>query len=146
VTAARRVLTVPALALVALAVPNAPAGAVGAAHQSTPTRHVRVYTQADSGRTVRATVGSTFKIRLTNCGSCGYRWRYSHRPDPQVMRVVHISTRSETKPGQVGGNERVTYTIRAVGRGTTSIGLVDQGPGTNPKIARRFHLKVIVRR
>lgn len=108
------------------------------ANGSTPT-----YTHRDSGRVVHLAVGTVFRVDLRTCADCGDSWRWVHRPDRQVVKLVRERVVSTAKPPQVGGMARTIYRFRVVGVGRTREVLVENGP--SGKALSHFRLTEVTR-
>src|SRR5689334_1910949 len=96
----------------------------------------KTVTSADNGKTITIAKHQALHIGLGECGSCGYSWRTTAKPDPNVLTRRAPTTKNETcpspEPGQapcVGGNHtRVfRYTGKAIGR--TKLRIEYFGPG-----------------
>jgi predicted secreted protein len=105
----------------------------------------KTLTISDSGKTVTIAAHQKLRIRLDECGSCGYQWKTKVKPDPKVLTrgpVGHENAGCE--PPCVGGSGTTIfrYTGRASGR--TTLRLEYFGPGKS-KPAKTFRLTVRVR-
>jgi predicted secreted protein len=110
----------------------------GAAGSST----APVYTLKDSGKTVHLAKHHTFKIRLKTAADSGYEWKFTHRPDPTIVKVVRKRVRST--PGQIGGYAHTVITLKTVGAGTTREKLVEKRPFGTGKLIGTFSLTEVV--
>ncbi|HVX70188.1 MAG TPA: protease inhibitor I42 family protein [Mycobacteriales bacterium] len=102
----------------------------------------KIYTHADSGRTVGVSHGAKFKVRLKVCETCGYHWSFAKRPDKHVIVLKHKTDVSSAKPPAVGGINTVTWTFKAVGKGKTTMRLVEHSPAQ--QVTKHFRLTVKV--
>jgi predicted secreted protein len=105
----------------------------------------RVYTHADSGRTVHLKIGTTFKVNLKTCADCGDAWHFTKRPSIGVVRLVSKHVVSHNKPPVVGGFARTIYRFKVVGAGRTTERMVETGPG-NGHVVGRFKLTEVTHR
>ncbi len=105
---------------------------------------VRTFGYSDSGRTVHVSKGATFKVRLKGCGDCGDYWSFSHRPDKAVVKVVSRRVVAAAKPPAVGGYDHTIWTMKAVGRGTTTMRMAEHSASQHGKVIKRFSLTVKV--
>ncbi|HVY10412.1 MAG TPA: protease inhibitor I42 family protein [Mycobacteriales bacterium] len=126
------------------------ASALLAASTGTATAHVvshkpTVFHRSSSGMTVSMKKGKTFKVSLHGCGDCGDYWSYGHRPDRKVLaKAAKTRTVSEAPPGAVGGTDHRVWTFKAVGRGTTTMRMVEHSASHHNKVIARFTLTVKV--
>jgi hypothetical protein len=134
-----RVARLPIACLAAL-VTVAPATASAAA-----TSHEPVYTHADSGHTEHLAVGTTFKVRLRGCGDCGDSWSFPKRPDPHVVKILSRRVIAEAKPPAVGGYDHTVWTMKVVGRGSTTMRMAEHAATEGGKVIKRFRLTIVGR-
>jgi predicted secreted protein len=106
----------------------------------------RTVTSADAGKTITIAKHQKLQIELSECGSCGYRWKTTARPNHKVLTRGAPRTKDPTssEPMCVGGSyTRIfPYTGRATGR--TKIRLEYVGPG-RPDSSKPFQITVRVR-
>jgi predicted secreted protein len=86
----------------------------------------RTVTSADAGKTITIVKHQKLQVELSECGSCGYRWKTTARPDPKLLtrgapRTKEPTCPPSTYPSQpqcVGGSyTRVfPYTGKSLGR------------------------------
>src|SRR4051794_4168778 len=112
---------------------------------------MRIVTSADNGKTITIAKHQGLHIDLDECGSCGFDWETTAKPNPKVLARRSSTTKDPTcpppKPGQpqcVGGSyTRVfRYTGKATGRTKLRLGYF--GPGQSEP-ADTFRLTVRVR-
>jgi len=126
-------LLLPLAALLALALPAAPAAA-----------HRIALTAPDSGSTVRAHVGDRIVIALDANETTGYRWSVTTRPRPAVARVTRDRyVAQETEVVGSGGTQR--YVIRVRGRGRTTFRATYAQAGSGD-VGDRFRIVIRARR
>ena len=112
---------------------------------SAATADARTFGASDSGKTVRVAKGATFVVKLKQASDGGYLWRYRVKPDPKVLRrVKHKTTSSCHAPYCVGGTTTIFWTFKAVGRGRTTVDLIEKR-SFEKKPIKRFKLIVKVR-
>jgi inhibitor of cysteine peptidase len=74
-----------------------------------------------TGDTFETTIGKTFTIALDANATSGYNWSQTTK-DTNVVEYVdiaYVATASSTQV--VGGSGTVTFTFKAIGKGTTTI-------------------------
>jgi hypothetical protein len=86
------------------------------------------YTHKDSGRTVHLAVGTIFRVKLRTCTDCGDAWRWVHRPNQAVVKLLSKRVVSTVKPPAVGGVAQTIYRFKVVGAGLARERLVERGP------------------
>jgi hypothetical protein len=136
-TRALALMTTTALASVA------PLAAVAAATPAPVAAKPVVYHQKDSGRTVKASVGKAFEVRLEVCADCGDSLRLI-APNARVLRLEHTSVTSTAKPPAVGGEEFETWTFKPKNPGSAAIRVTQRSAEKGGKVTKRFALKVHV--
>ncbi|HWC36213.1 MAG TPA: protease inhibitor I42 family protein [Mycobacteriales bacterium] len=99
-----------------------------------------VYTKADSGHTEQITKGTTFKIRLKNCADCGDAWSFKTKFDSRYVKLIGKTKKSSATPPAVGGIDTDTWTYKVVGKGTTTVKMVQKGP--SQKVIKRYTLTI----
>lgn len=102
-----------------------------------------VYHHAASGRTVHLTVGTRFSVELKTCADCGYSWKFAHRPDHSVVKVLGSHVVSHAKPPAVGGEATTIYRFKVVGTGRTTFRLVEHAP--SGKVSSHFRLTEVAK-
>lgn len=121
--------------------------ALGLALALSPAAEAKTYKKADSGKRVKLAKGETFKVRLKQHTGGGYLWQYRRKPNPAVLKRVKKRTITPCKAAYcVGGNSIIVWTFKAVGRGRTTLALVERRSFGNRKPINRFSLRVRVRR
>jgi len=74
-----------------------------------------------TGDTFETTTGKTFTIALDANATSGYNWTQTTK-DTNVVAYVDIAyVATASGPQVVGGSGTVTFTFKAVGKGTTTI-------------------------
>src|SRR3954471_15121200 len=77
-------------------------------------------TSADAGKTITIAKKQKLQIELSECGSCGYRWKTTTKPNSKILTRGAPRTKDPTcsEPMCVGGSyTRVfPYTGKAAGR------------------------------
>jgi predicted secreted protein len=101
-----------------------------------------VYTHADSGHTEHLRVGTVFKVRLRGCGDCGDSWSFSKRPNAHVVKVLRRRVVPEAKPPAVGGYDHTVWTMKVVGRGSTTMRIAEHAAAEGGKVIKRFRLTI----
>jgi hypothetical protein len=101
------------------------------------------YTHKDTGRTVHLAVGTEFRVSLRTCADCGDSWKWAHRPDAGVVKLLSKRVVSKAKPPAVGGEASTIYTFKVVGAGRTHEGLTEIGP--SGKVIAHFRLTEVAR-
>ena len=76
--------------------------------------------EADNGRTVDLRVGETFRVRLPENATTGYRWTID-RLDNEVVEAV--GSEPDYGAGSIGSGGAVSFTFRAKKPGTGDIAL-----------------------
>ena len=74
-----------------------------------------------TGDTFETTVGKTFTVALDANMSTGYNWTQTTKDTNVVayVDIAYVATASSTQV--VGGSGTVTFTFKAIGKGTTTI-------------------------
>ena len=109
----------------------------------------KTLTVADSGKTVTIAANQKLQIKLQECGSCGYDWSTTLKPDPKVLTrrpQGHSSPPACTppEPCPVGGSTTTLFRYEGKANGTTTLRLSYFGPGKS-KPSKTFRLVVRVR-
>jgi inhibitor of cysteine peptidase len=81
---------------------------------------MQLLAEADNGRTVDLRVGETFRVRLPENATTGYRWTID-RLDDEVVEAV--GSEPDYASGSIGSGGAVTFTFRAKRPGTGDIAL-----------------------
>lgn len=87
---------------------------------------------SDNGRTIKVALGSEISLILAANATTGYSWTVLRSPDPAILaffgptKGVYLASRPA--PGLVGVGGKTTWTLRAVGAGSTILGLGYQRP------------------
>jgi inhibitor of cysteine peptidase len=105
--------------------------------------HMQSLTETDNDRTVDLRVGETFRVRLPENATTGYRWTID-RLDDEVVEAV--GSEPDYAAGAVGSGGAVTFTFRAKKPGTGDIALKHwrhfEGDSS---VTNRFRLRLNVR-
>jgi predicted secreted protein len=104
-----------------------------------------VQVSESSGSTKNLTVGQTMSLRLAT--DAGATWIFQTKPDPAILTVVsdEALTPSPTPvSGTVGANGTHRWVFQAVGAGTTSFTVIEQGPGAGAPTVSTYSLTVAV--
>jgi predicted secreted protein len=108
----------------------------------------KTLTIADSGKTVTIAPHQRLEIKLSDCGTCGYSWKTTVKPDRKVLTPrppVHSKPPACTEqPCPVGGNTTMRFRYDGKAAGRTTLRLEYFGPGKS-KPAKTFRLTVRVR-
>jgi inhibitor of cysteine peptidase len=81
-----------------------------------------------TGDTFETTTGKTFTIALDANATSGYNWTQTTK-DTKVVEYVDIAYMAAASgPQVVGGSGTITFTFKAVGKGTTTISLAYARP------------------
>jgi len=105
----------------------------------------KTVTSADSGKTVTIAKHQKLHIELSECGSCGYSWKTTVKPDSKILRRRTVLHKDPTCQAPCTGGSYTTvfrYEGRAAGR--TKLRLEYFGPGKS-KSSSAFQLTVRVR-
>jgi predicted secreted protein len=111
----------------------------------------KTVTSKDSGKTITISEHQGLHIDLDECGSCGYRWRTTAKPNPKVLTRRSSTIKDPDcpppdpgEPACVGGG--YTRVFRYIGKttGHTKIRLEYFGPGKK-KSSDTFRITVRVR-
>ncbi|HEX3705204.1 MAG TPA: protease inhibitor I42 family protein [Mycobacteriales bacterium] len=113
-----------------------------AAHPARRASHPIVFDHHDSGRAISVTRGTTFKVSLEACGDCGQYWSFAHRPAGATLKVEKKLVKPDAKPPAVGGNDHTIWTFRGVGKGRTTMRIVERSAENRQKIIKHFTLTV----
>lgn len=98
-----------------------------------------------SGSTIVTHRGDRLVVKLTACETCGYRWKITNRPDPQVEPFLERRPSvQQCESPCTGGNavERFVFAARHSGRTSVTFGYF--GPGKDTPSETR-HLRLVVR-
>jgi predicted secreted protein len=103
-------------------------------------------TAADSGKTVKATVGQTIVVKLKGNPTTGYSWAVTNAGGPALAAVGKIDFKSGAKPGgMVGVGGMFVATFKAVRTGTATIELQYRRPWEKGKApAETFKADIVV--
>ena len=81
-----------------------------------------------TGDTFETTVGKTFTVALDANMTTGYNWTQTTKDTNVVAYVDIVFMAAASGPQVVGGSGTVTFTFKAVGKGTTTISLAYARP------------------
>ena len=112
---------------------------------TTATPATKTVTSAANGNTVAIDRGQRLDIDLSECGSCGYQWKTTGRPDRKVLKRRPNTHKDPTcAPPCTGGSDTVVFHYKGRAAGRTTIRLGYFGPGRS-KPSKTFRLTVRVR-
>jgi inhibitor of cysteine peptidase len=96
--------------------------------------------EADSGKTIDASVGDTIEVTLDENPSTGYQWEMTASAGlKQTSTEYQGPTESPAQPG-AGGVHVWKYSVDQAG--TQTIGGVYRGPGTDAETGGEFKLTI----
>jgi predicted secreted protein len=105
----------------------------------------KTLTSADNGKTVTIAKSQRLNIALSECGSCGFSWRTTAKPDRTVLsRRPNVHKDSTCKPPCTGGQYTNVFRYTGKASGRTKIRLAYFGPGKS-KSSKSFRITVRVR-
>jgi predicted secreted protein len=100
-----------------------------------------------SGSTKSLSVGQSMSLRLPQATDGGATWIFQTKPDPAILIVVSDETLAPSPTpvsGTVGANGTHRWVFQAVGAGTTSFTVIEQGPGAGTPTISTYSLSVAV--
>jgi predicted secreted protein len=106
-----------------------------------------VQVSESSGSTKSLTVGQTMSLRLPQATDGGATWIFQTKPDPAILTVVSDETLLPSPTpvsGTVGANGTHRWVFQAVGAGTTSFTVNEEGPGAGAPTISTYSLTVAV--
>lgn len=80
------------------------------------------YTEADSGKTIEASVGKQFTISLKGNATTGYVWQMAKGTDSKIVKKISDKY-TAYNTGRVGSGGDHVWTYKAVAAGETTITL-----------------------
>jgi predicted secreted protein len=86
-------------------------------------------------------------LRLPQATDGGATWIFQAKPDPAILTVVSDETLAPSPPavsGTVGANGTHRWVFQAVGAGTTTFTVIEQGPGAGAPTLSTYSLTVAV--
>lgn len=104
-----------------------------------------VYTEADRGRTVKALVGDSITIRLSENPSTGYSWKLRQSGGLELHADDFLQPTAS--PGLVGAPGTRVLTLEVTGSGTQSVDAVYERPwepGGRSGMEQEFSLTIAV--
>jgi len=106
----------------------------------------KTVTSADAGKTIVIAKHQKLQIELSECGSCGYRWKTTIKPSGKVLTRGAPRTKDPTcqDPPCTGGSETRVFPYTGKGTGKTKIRLEYFGPGKQDS-SESFQITVRVR-
>jgi predicted secreted protein len=105
----------------------------------------KTVTSKDNGKTVTIAKSQQLRIELSECGSCGYSWKTTTKPDPTVLSRRPTLHKDQTcEPPCTGGEDTIVFRYSGKGTGSTKIRLEYFGPGKS-KSSKSFRITVRVR-
>ena len=112
---------------------------------TTATPAVKTMDIKDSGKTVTISKKQPLHIELSECGSCGYRWKTTLKPDPKVLeRLPNTHNGQNCQTPCTGGSYTTVFRYDGKATGRTTLKLEYFGPGKK-KSSKTFRLTVKVR-
>ena len=112
---------------------------------TTATPAVKTLDIKDSGKTVTISKNQPLHIELSECGSCGYSWKTTAKPDPKVLkRLPNTQNGMTCQPPCTGGSFTTVFRYDGKATGRTTLKLEYFGPGKK-KSSKTFRLTVKVR-
>src|SRR3954447_12182016 len=112
---------------------------------ATATPAVKTLDIKDSGKTVTISKQQPLHIELNTCGSCGYSWRTTVKPDSKVLKRLPNTQHGQTcQPPCTGGSYTTVFRYDGKASGRTTLKLEYFGPG-KAKSSKTFRLTVRVR-
>jgi predicted secreted protein len=140
IVSTRARLLIGAAALATIATPLAAAASPSATSVGTTT-----YNGTQSGKTIMVKPGAVFKVHLHYCSDCGDNWVFSRKPAATTVAFEGRKNTSTAKAPAVGGENDGYWTFKAVGKGTTTIGLAEHSAEKkDDAVIKRFTLTVKV--
>ena len=100
-----------------------------------------------SGSTKNLSVGQSMSLRLPQATDGGANWIFQTKPNPAILTVVSDETLAPSPPpvsGTVGANGTHRWVFQAVGSGTTTFTVIEQGPGAGAPSISTYSLTVAV--
>jgi predicted secreted protein len=105
----------------------------------------KTLTDKDNGKTVTITANQQLQIELSECGSCGYSWKTTAKPDPKVLtRRPQVHKDPTCQPPCTGGSYTTVFRHTGKAAGRTKLRLEYFGPGKS-KASDSFRITVRVR-
>ena len=105
----------------------------------------KTVTSKDNGSTITIAKSQPLRVELSECGSCGYSWRTTAKPDPKVLsRRPSLHKDQTCEPPCTGGNDTIVFRYTGKATGRTKIRLEYFGPGKS-KSSKTFRITVRVR-
>ena len=98
-----------------------------------------------TGDTFKTTVGKTFTIALDANATTGYNWSQTTKDTNVVAYVDNAYTATAANPQIIGGSGAVTFTFKAVGKGTTTISFAYARPWESVPAAQTRTITVTVK-
>ncbi len=112
---------------------------------------IKTITSADNGKTVTIAKSQQLHVDLAECGSCGYSWRTTTKPDAKVLTTGKSTTKDpdcpppkQGEPECVGGGHTRVFRYTGKATGKTTLRLEYFGPGRK-KSSKTFRVTVRVR-
>src|SRR3954449_12861266 len=102
----------------------------------------KTLTDKDNGRTVTIAAQQKLAIELSECGSCGYSWKTTVKPDRKVItRRTVLHTDPTCQPPCTGGSYVKISRYGGKAEGRTKIRLEFFSPGQS-KSSKTFRLTI----
>jgi predicted secreted protein len=104
----------------------------------------KTLTSADNGKTVTIAKSQQLNIELSECGSCGYSWKTTAKPDRKILsRRPNVHKDSTCEAPCTGGSYTTVFRYTGKATGHTKIRLEYFGPGKS-KSSKTFRITVRV--
>src|SRR5215470_9839717 len=112
----------------------------------------KTVTSADAGKTITIAKNQKLQVELSECGSCGYRWKTTAKPNPKVLtrggpRTKDPTCPPSTDPSQpqcVGGSHTRVFPYTGKATGRTKLRLEYFGPSMSDS-SEAFQITIRVR-
>src|SRR5690349_8639959 len=103
----------------------------------------KTVTSADAGKTITIAKHQKLQIELSECGTCGCRWKTTVKPDGKVLTRGAPRTKDATcqEPPCAGGSETRVFPYTGKSAGRTKIRLEYFGPGKQDS-SKSFQINV----
>ena len=104
----------------------------------------KTVTSADAGKTITIAKNQKLNIELSECGSCGYGWKATTKPNPKVLtRRSKVKKDPTCEPPCAGGSYTDVFRYTGKANGRTKLRLEYFGPGkTDSSDAFRITVRV----
>src|SRR6478752_6605215 len=90
----------------------------------------KTVTSADAGKTITIAKHQKLNVELSECGSCGYKWKTTRKPNATVLtRRSQIRKDSTCEEPCAGGSYTTVFRYTGKAAGRTTLRLEYFGPG-----------------